>query len=267
MTTLGSARSGKIMVIVRTAIYGAYAAGGPIGMVLHDAFGFNGVLLAAALLPLPIYPALHRLDATPILESAREKPPVREIVRLIWKHGTVVALQGVGFVVIGTFISLYFLTQGWPHAGWALTCFGVSFIIVRFVFGGLPDRVGGVSVTLYSLCLEAAGLLVPWLAPDVWSALLGASLTGLGCSLAYPSMGKEAIIRVPDKLRGTTYGLYAAFQDVSYAFTGPVAGFIADWRGYGAVFLFGGVAVGVAVALTMSLRSPSSPAAADRHGP
>lgn len=252
IAALGSARSGTIMVVMGTAIYGAYAVGGPLGVAIYDHYGFAAVLLVASALPLPAYAILSRLAEVPPKSGVHVKPATLDIVRRIYKYGIVVALQGVGFAVIGTFVSAYFVVRGWSNAGWALTFFGASFLLVRFLFGGKPDKHGGVPVTLISLCVEALGLVLLWQAPSAGYALLGASLTGLGCSLVFPSMGIEAIMRVPEKFRGTAYGVYAVFQDVSYAFTGPIAGFVADRAGYGSVFLFGFIAVGVGAVLVMT---------------
>ena len=52
-------------------------------------------------------------------------------------------LQGVGLSGLTAFASLYFAMRGWGHAGLVMTAFGIGFILMRIVFGHLPDRIGG----------------------------------------------------------------------------------------------------------------------------
>ncbi|OWT54805.1 arabinose transporter [Candidimonas nitroreducens] len=236
----GPQQAGRFMALMGMGMYGSFAVGAPMGLALYHHWGFGGVMLASALLPLVGLAMIRCLPA--IAGQPGERVSFWSLLGRIGAPGTVVGLQGVGFAAIGAFLSLYYIDRGWPSAWIGLSGFSVGFVVVRLFFGHLPDRLGGRPVALVSLLVEAAGQALLWLAPAPAWALAGAVLTGCGCSLVYPSMGAEVVRRVPPHLRATAMGGFAAFQDLAYAGTGPLAGWFADRWGYAVVFLIGAAA-------------------------
>jgi MFS family permease len=247
----GPQRSGRVIALVGVGLFGAFAVGGPVGLALFDRVGLAGVMGACALVPL--VGLAMALPVAAVAPHAGERPPFWSIIGKIWEPGLVVGLQGVGFAAIGAFMPLLFLHRGWPHAGLGLTCFGGAFVLVRILFGHLPDRIGGIAVALVSMAVEAAGQYLLWTASGPAVALAGAFLTGLGCSMIFPAMGVEVIRRIPSHLRGTAMGGFAAFQDLAYGVTGPVTGLLADRFGYSVVFLIGGLAASFGFALVVAI--------------
>lgn len=251
---MGHAHSGRVIALMGMGMYGAFAAGGPIGLLVFQHWGF-GVLMMVCI-ALPLIGLLLVRNFPVILPNAGKRESFWKILGRIGQQGAAVGLQGVGFAGLGAFFSLYFLSKNWPHGELGLTGFGIGFIAMRILCGHLPDKIGGTRVAIASLFVEAIGQYLIWISPSYGGALLGALLTGIGCSMVFPSMGVEVVKRVAPHLRGTALAGFAAFQDLAYGITGPIVGIFADYYDYSVVFLIGGSAafLGLCIAL-WSLRT------------
>lgn len=231
----GPQNTGKVMSWVGTALYTAFAVGAPLGTALYATFGFAAIALATMLLPLTTVGVVAPL--TPIAPASNARSAFRDVVRAVWIPGVALALSGVGFAAVTTFVPLLFASRGWAHAWLALTAFSVAFMAVRVALGHLPDRVGGVRVALFCMLIEAVGLMLIWHASDSFAALVAVTITGIGYSLVYPGLGVEAIRLAPPQSRGAAMGTFTAFLDLSLGLASPLLGLIADASGLSVIFL------------------------------
>jgi MFS family permease len=256
LALLGVQNTSKVLAWVGSAMFGAFAAGAPIGTALYAHFGFSAIALATTLLPLATLLSVARLRGAQSI--TRAPTGLLQVMAAVWVPGVGAALSSIGFGAIIAFSALLFAARGWP--AWpAFTVFALTFILTRFFLGHLADRFGGAKVALLCVLVEAAGLALIWRAPSFAPSLIGAALTGFGYSLVYPGLGVEAVRLAPAQSRGLAMGAYTAFLDVALGLGTPALGLLADRAGLGAVFGVGMLAAlgagGVAAALLNKTRA------------
>jgi MFS family permease len=250
---VGAQHIAKVISWNGVATFTALAVGAPFGVLLQQHWGFASagivifaVSLAAAALAL-------RMPRVPV--SPSRHLPFAHIFWSVAPHGTVLALGGIGFGVLATFITLYFANLHWSGAAFTLSLYGTCFVVTRILFNSLITRLGGFPVALVSLFVEILGLLLLWLARVPTTAFVAAALIGIGYSLVFPSLAVEAVRHIPNENRGTALGAYNAFIDLSLFLTGPVAGAIISHSGYRNLFLISAAGVFLAFCLTIILAS------------
>lgn len=248
---MGPARTGKVMAWQGIAMYAALGVGAPLGLWLLRDGGFSTVLLLSILAPLLGAGIALGLRGFP--GSGGLRLPFHRVVGLVWMPGTVLALSGLSFVAMTTFLALHYQARGWAGAGLGMIGFVAAYILVRLFLAHLPDRQGGMRVGIASLALQFVGQLLLWWAPGPVLALLGAVITGLGFSLVFPAMGVEATRRVPAAQRGQAVGNFIAFFDLSLGLGGPLLGLAATLGGSAAPFLVGAVSTLAALLLLRRL--------------
>ena len=183
---------------------------------------------------------------------------MRSILIGVLPFGLALAIGGLGFGVIASFIALYFLHLNWQGASVALTIYGLSFVTARALFASLINRFGGYRCAVVSFLVEAIGLAVLAI-PHRPFAYLGSCLTGLGFSLIFPALGVEAANAFPPNVRGSVLGIYASFVDFSLFVAGPLAGLVISSYGYSVVFSCTAAAVVAAMGGTLWLKRSKLP--------
>lgn len=255
ITSAGQESTAKVISYNGISTYGAMALGAPLGVVLDGEWGLASIgLLTIAIGAISLVVA-YRKAPVPVVHGVHL--PFRDVLGRVAPHGMGLALGGICYSVLATFVTLYYASRNWSGAALCLTAFGVSFIVARLLFIQTINRFGGFPVAMVCLSVESLGLLLLWQANSPWTAAAGSALGGFGFSLVFPAIGVEAVKRVTENNRGTALGVYTAFSDVSFFLTGPLAGAVIGVFGYASVFLFALISVLTALGIVVVLRQLS----------
>lgn len=251
---VGDKYTGKAISYNGIASYGALAAGAPLGVILSNCFGIGSIALmifAFGTIGFICAKSKKALKGT----STAPRQPFLQVLKTVSPYGICLALGGLGFGTISTFITLYYASLNWNGAVLCLSVFSLMFILGRVIFAKAIDNYGGMKTAIYCLALESAGLMILWLANIPHVALIGAGITGLGFSLIFPALGVEAVKLVPASNKGAALGGYGLFIDISLGITGPLIGGVASRFGMLYIFPFSMAMVFVGLLLAVRIYS------------
>ncbi|MFZ1938163.1 MAG: MFS transporter [Terracidiphilus sp.] len=241
ITSAGQEHTAKVIGLNGISTYGGMALAAPLGVVLDAQWGLASIGVLTILIGAASFVMAWRKDPVPV--EPGEHLPFAHVLGRVAPHGMGLALSGVSYSVLATFVTLFYAHRHWNGAALCLTAFGLAFVAARVFFIRTISHFGGYPVAMASLIVESVGMVFLWQAREPWMALAGAAFGGLGLSLVFPAIGVEAVKRVPEFNRGTALGVYTAFADVSFFLVGPIAGAIIGFWGYPSAFLFALVSV------------------------
>ena len=253
ITSAGLEHTAKVIGYNGVCTYGGMALAAPLGVVLYQRWGLTAIGVITVLIAGSSILLALRKEPVPVTASGEHLPFTRVLGRVA-PHGMGLALGGVSYSVLATFVTLYYASHHWNGAALCLTAFGLAYIVVRLLLIRTISHFGGFPVATVSLLVEAAGMVLLWLAVAPWMALAGSAISGFGLSLVFPAIGVEAVKRVPEQSRGTALGVYTAFADVSFFLTGPIAGAVIGFYGYPSAFLFALISVLAGLGIVIVLR-------------
>lgn len=250
---LGDEHAAKAISFNGIASYGALALGAPLGVLMVDHINYESLGLLTCAIGILGY--LYSRSKTPFRVIAKKTSAVsfKHVLLTVAPFGTCLALGGLGFGSISTFMTLYYDYFNWQNGAACLTIFGIFFILTRLVFNKVIDQYGGLKVALVSLFVESLGLLVIAMALHPLWTLVGAALTGLGFSLVFPALGVEAIKKVDQSQQGSALAAYGLFIDISLGITGPLIGFVANNVGMTSIYPFSAIIVCIGFAIVGNL--------------
>lgn len=219
------------------ANYSSMAIGAPLGVWMSSSLGnwsIGGLTILMGMVGL--WSALLK----PALKAEQNEPrkPFFSVLKSVSPYGTGLALAGIGFGTLSTFITLYYAFNKWNQAAICITAFSLLFVVGRLLFAKAIHKYGGIKVAMVSMIIESLGLLVLCMATNSDVAVFGAALSGLGFSLVFPALGVEAVSKVSASNKGAALGAYGLFIDISLGVTGPLVGFVAKAFGMDYIFPF-----------------------------
>lgn len=253
----GKEHTAKAISFNGVASYGGLALGAPLGVVINDHFGLEGIGIFTLVLGVIAY-FIAKIKQNIISNAVKVEQSFLKVLKIITPLGLCLTLAGLGFGGISNFITLYYEFFGWKNAALCLTVFSVLFIIGRLIFNSSINKYGGVKVGIVCMTFETIGLFILFLSTTPHIALIGAGITGLGFSLVFPAFGVKAVSLVSDSNKGAALAAYGLFIDISLGITGPLIGGVIGLFGMHSLFLACCLMVFVGLLLSLYLNKKYS---------
>lgn len=250
---VGEKYTAKIISYNGVACYGALAVGASLGVTIEHEFSLYGIGILSVILGISGY-LFARTKENKTNAHPKKAQSFWKVLGKVAPFGVCLALGGIGFASISTFITLYYNHFHWNNGALCLSVFGGLFIAGRLIFSNVINNYGGIKVAIACLLVETVGLLWIAFATNPQMALAGAGVTGLGFSLIFPALGVVAIKSVSPSSQGSALAGYGLFIDLSLGVAGPLIGGVADIYGMSYIFPFSAVMVFIGLGLAYLLK-------------
>jgi MFS family permease len=245
-------RRGRIVGLYGIFMWLGITVGALLGTVLMRVSGFPAVWWFC--LAVPVAGGLLVL-AKPAPEQSPSPARPAFFPRTALSPGISLSLAALGYAALSAFVALHLSARGISNGVAAFNAFGFTYVGVRLFIGNVPDRLGPHRVAFWSALVEAVGLLVIAVAPNLVVAIAGGLIMGAGLSLLFPALALLVINQTDKSQQGAALGTFTSFWDIGLAVGGPAAGLIASIANYPAIFyVMLGCAVASAVVTAQTVR-------------
>ncbi len=217
----------RVFGIAETIFMVVAVVGPPIGGWLVDNYGFKVMIVFAGIL-YTLATAMRVGMARVAARSKEAKPQPLSLVSLRLNLRTMLALilggglvtwllltdgvRDVAYALSFNLLPVYLKDLGGnsvQQIGWLESCFGVAMMLVSMPAGWLADKKGERVGIALGFGLHFAAMMLFIRANSFWGFATAWSLLGVGVGFMTPAFESLTSKAVPEKLRGTAFGLFS----------------------------------------------------------
>ncbi len=217
---------GRVYGITQTIFLVVNVIGPPLGGWLADAFGFKSMLAVAAIIYssatlLRVFMAKRaasheRKTSRGRLTLSSLKDNLGAMLGIMVSGGLVTWLlitdgvRDIAFSLSGTYIPLYVEQFGGlsvTQIGWLTSIFGVACMLVNFPAGWLADKIGERVNIVLGFILQFTALMIFLRMEGFLGYAVVWAIFGVGVGLMQPAYQSLLSKALPEKIRGTGFGL------------------------------------------------------------
>ena len=240
-------RRGKVAGHFGLAMWMGLASGPMLGTAILSIGTYRDVWIAASIIPMLSWALVALTRPEGRVSSGGTKIRRALFPRAAWVPGSSGAFASIGYGIIAAFLVPRFAALDFAGQNFALTVFGIAFMITRFLGSGYAARFGGRRVLLSAFLIESVGLAGLFFAHVEWLAFVSTAVTGAGLSLLIPSVTSLVTEAADPRERTAAVGAVTSAWDLGVAIGGPLGGFVAGASNAGP-FALGAVAALIAIA-------------------
>jgi MFS family permease len=238
---------GKVAGHFGLAMWMGLASGPMAATGILSAGTYGAVWIAASILPIFAWALVASTQSEHRVSSDETKIRRALFPRAAWVPGASGAFCSMGYGIIAAFLVPRFAALGFAGQNFALTVFGIAFMVARFLGSGYAARFGGRRVLVSAFLIESAGLAGLSLASEQWFAFVATAAAGAGLSLLIPSVTSLVTEAADPRERTAAVGAVTSAWDLGVAVGGPLGGLVAGSTNAGP-FALGAIAALVAIA-------------------
>jgi MFS family permease len=250
-----SNRRGQALGLLSSGIWGGVSVGPAIGQALRTMPHVAVFLSLSSVVVIGILLLMKEELRPHAVIKPRWFPPEVALPGIILGFGNVTYAAMSGFLIL-------LLRQRGHDTTWAFSAFAFAVLFGRFMFGGLPDRMGPRKTLLIGYVFFAIGLITIAVSHNPLTDIPACLAAGLGYAFPWPALASVVVSRVPASERASALGALTAFYDLFVAGSSTVAGAIAGSFGFTAVFWFAFASMLVSLVLTLTTSIGAAPVAA-----
>lgn len=247
-------RRGRVVGLYGIYMWLGITLGALFGTLAMRLIGFSAVWGLCALVGVAGFASVSAGQRSPDPAGKRGRLFILPAATVL--PGIALSLASLGYAALAAFVALHMQKRGVADGVAGFNAFGFTYIGVRLFIGKVPDRFGPRPVALWSAIVEAIGLVIVAVAPNLPVVIIGGLVMGAGLSLLFPSLALIVINSSDASQQGAALGAFTSFWDLGIAVGAPLSGLIASISSYTAIYyVMAGCAV-VSAALSLARWAP-----------